>query len=166
MIVVSPQVEDWNDRSARQTIELTEYFLENYAVDESRVYGAGYSAGGETMSRVMGMRPELFAAYLHGASQWDGEYAPVAESGTAVYIFMAEHDEYYGSGKAQEAYAGLLAAYRQMGMDAEEIGERLMLWIPEDKYFNDKGITNYHGGGNMIFEEAPVRQWLLSQSRT
>ncbi len=69
---MSPQVEDWNDKSARQTIELTEYFLENYAVDEKRVYGTGYSAGGETMSRVMGMRPELFAAYLHGASQWDG----------------------------------------------------------------------------------------------
>lgn len=165
MIVVSPQVEDWNDRSARQAIELTEYFLANYAVDESRIYGAGYSAGGETMSRVMGMRPELFAAYLHGASQWDGEYAPVAESGTAVYVFMAEHDEYYGSGKAQEAYDGLLAAYRQTGMGEGEIAGRLMLWIPEDGYFNEKGITNYHGGGNILFEEASVRQWLLSQSR-
>ena len=49
------------------------------------------------MSQAVSMRPDLYAAYLHGASQWDGDYAPIAENGTAVYIFMAEHDEYYGS---------------------------------------------------------------------
>lgn len=94
MIVVSAQLTDWHDTSARQAIELTEYFLANFSVDASRVYAAGYSAGGETMSQAVSMRPDLYAAYLHGASQWDGEYAPIAENGTAVYIFMAEHDEY------------------------------------------------------------------------
>lgn len=166
MIIVSPQVEDWGDKSARQTIELTEYFIENYSVDENRVYGAGYSAGGETMSRVMGMKPELFAAYLHGASQWDGEYAPAAESGTAVYIFMAENDEYYGSDRAREAYNNLYDAYSKTGMDEKEIGEKLKLLIPEDKYFNERGFTNYHGGGNIIFEEDEVREWLLSKNRS
>lgn len=95
--MVSAQLTDWGETSARQAIELTEYFLANFSVDESRVYAAGYSAGGETMSRAVSMRPDLYAAYLHGASQWDGQYAPVAENGVAVYIFMAEGDEYYGS---------------------------------------------------------------------
>lgn len=166
MIIVSPQVEDWHDTSARQTIELTEYFLKNYAVDKRRVYGAGYSAGGETLSRVMGMRPELFAGYLHGASQWDGDYAPVAESGTAVYIFMGEHDEYYGSDKAQQAYDGLLAAYRQTGKSQSEIDSLLKLWIPSDSYFSEKGLTNQHGGGNVLFEEKEITRWLLSQQRS
>ena len=97
MIVVPAQLTDWHDTSARQAIELTEYFLANFSVDVSRVYAAGYSAGGETMSQAVSMHPDLYAAYLHGASQWDGDYAPIAENGTAVYIFMAEHDEYYGS---------------------------------------------------------------------
>lgn len=50
MIVVPAQLTDWHDTSARQAIELTEYFLANFSVDVSRVYAAGYSAGGETMS--------------------------------------------------------------------------------------------------------------------
>lgn len=85
-------------------MELTEYFIQNFSVDQSRVYAAGYSAGGETMSQAVAMRPDLYAAYLHGASQWDGNYASIAKSGVAVYIFMAENDEYYGSQEARDAY--------------------------------------------------------------
>ena len=56
MIVVSAQLTDWHDTSAWQAIELTEYFLANFSVDVSRVYAAGYSAGGETMSQAVPMR--------------------------------------------------------------------------------------------------------------
>ena len=105
MIVVSAQLTDWAETSARQAIELTEYFIGNYAVDESRVYATGYSAGGETMSRAVALRPDLYAGYLRGASQWDGDFAPVAENGVAMYIFMAENDEYYGSGRGKHTPA-------------------------------------------------------------
>lgn len=60
LIVVSAQLTDWHEKSATQSIELTEYFLENFAVDKSRVYAAGYSAGGETMSQAVSMRPDLY----------------------------------------------------------------------------------------------------------
>lgn len=73
MIVVSAQLTDWGETSARQAIELTEHFLDDFALDAKRVYAAGYSAGGETMSRAVSMRPDLYAAYLHAASQWDGD---------------------------------------------------------------------------------------------
>lgn len=49
MIVVSAQLSDWHEISASQAIELTEYFIHNFAVDKNRIYAAGYSAGGETM---------------------------------------------------------------------------------------------------------------------
>lgn len=88
MIVVSVQLTDWHEKSARQSVELTEYFIENFAVDKNRVYAAGYSAGGETMSQAVSMRPDLYAAYLHGASQWDGTYDSIAKNGTAVYILL------------------------------------------------------------------------------
>ena len=90
LIVVSAQLTDWGERSARQAVELTEYFLENFPINPDRVYAAGYSAGGETMSQAVAMRPDLYAAYLHGASQWDGDFEPIAENGVAVYIFMAD----------------------------------------------------------------------------
>ena len=69
MIVAAPQLNDWGETSAEQTVALTEYLLDTYNIDAGRVYANGYSGGGETMSRVLGMRPDLFAAYLHCSSQ-------------------------------------------------------------------------------------------------
>ena len=86
MIVVSPSLTDWGDKSARQTIERTEYFINNFAVDETRIYAAGFSAGGETLSRAIDMQPDLFAAYLHSASQWDGGYENAAKYRIPIYI--------------------------------------------------------------------------------
>ena len=135
-------------------------------MDTSRVYGAGYSAGGETMSRAVSMRPDLYAAYLHAASQWDGEYAPVAENGVAVYIFMAEGDEYYGSDRARAAYDGLYEAYRDAGWTEDEIDGVLQVQIPDAGWFAERGITgNYHGGGNVLFEEPDILNWILSQEK-
>ena len=84
--------------------------IDHFSVDTSRVYAAGYSAGGETMSQAVALRPDLYAAYIHGGSQWDGTYDPVAENRVAVYIFMAENDEYYGSQKARDAYASFCSS--------------------------------------------------------
>lgn len=165
MIVVSAQLTDWGETSARQALELTEYIIHNFAVDPARVYAAGYSAGGETMSRAVSMRPELFAAYLHGASQWGGTYDSMAEKGTAVYIFMAENDEYYGLQKAREAYQGLYDAYQKAGATKDCIDELLHLQIPDNKYFNSSGIYNYHGGGNILFEDKSIQDWVLAKHK-
>ncbi len=163
MIVVSAQLTDWHETSAMQAVELTEYFMENFSVDPSRVYAAGYSAGGETMSQAVSMRPDLYAAYLHGASQWDGEYAPVAENGVAVYIFMAENDEYYGSARARDAYSRLRQAYLAVGWDEDGIDSVLRLQVPDNEWFAQRGVTgNYHGGGNVVFEEETVLDWIVS----
>lgn len=56
MIVVSAQLTDWGETSAREAVELTEYFIDSFSVDTNRIYAAGYSAGGETMSRAVSMR--------------------------------------------------------------------------------------------------------------
>ena len=165
MIVVSAQLEDWGAKSARQAIKLTEYFIDNYAVDTSRVYAAGYSAGGETMSQAVSMRPDLFAAYLHGASQWDGDYAHIAENGVAVYIYMAEGDEYYGSAKARSAYEGLYQAYRDAGWSDDDISSVLRLEIPGNEFFNSRGIYNYHGGANILFDDAENLEWITAHSK-
>lgn len=165
MIVVSAQLTDWGEKSARQAVELTEYFLEQFPVDAGCVYAAGYSAGGETMSQAVSMRPDLYAAYLHGASQWDGTFAPVAENGVAVYIFMAESDEYYGSEKARNAYNGLYEAYMNAGLTKSQIENVLCLEIPDNEYFNSRGIFNYHGGGNILFEDESILKWIIEKEK-
>lgn len=165
MIVVSAQLTDWHEKSARQAVELTEYFIQNFSVDQSRVYAAGYSAGGENMSQAVAMRPDLYAAYLHGASQWDGNYESIAKSGVAVYIFMAENDEYYGSQKARDAYDGLRDAYQSEGWSDEQIDEVLQMEIPDNEYFNSRGIYNYHGGANVLFEDETILEWIIAHKK-
>ena len=163
MIIVAPQLSDWGDTSAEQTIELTEYFLANYNIDPDRVYGEGYSGGGETMSRVMGKRPDLFTAYLQCSSQWDGSYEPVVQSRTPVYFVIGEDDEYYGSGPTREAYETLYSMYREEGMSDEEIQEVLVLDIKDADYFESQGVTVQHGGGNLFAADREIMGWLFGK---
>ncbi len=165
MIVVSAQLTDWGAKSARQAIELTEYFINNFAVDTSRVYAAGYSAGGETMSRAVSMRSDLYAAYLHGASQWDGDYELIVENGVAVYIYMAQGDEYYGSDKARSAYENLHKAYESAGWRDVDIDQVLRIETPDNAFFNEKGIYNYHSGANVVFDDSANLSWVLSHTK-
>lgn len=166
MIVVSPSLTDWGEKSARQTIELADYFIDNFAVDTDRIYAAGFSAGGETLSRAIAMRPELFAAYLHASSQWDGDYSAAAQQQLPVYICMAMNDEYYGPQTAQSAYENLREAYANAGISDEEIEHLLILDLKEDAYFDGKMAGNYHGSGYLFANDEEIVRWLLSHRKT
>lgn len=164
MIIVAPQLDDWGERSARQTIVLVEHFLSAYNIEEEKVYGEGYSGGGETMSLVMGMRPELFTAYLHGSSQWDGDVDTLVESRTPVYLAIGENDEYYGSEPTKEAYDRIYQRYKQEGLTQEEINELLVLDIKRAAYFESQGISNQHGGGGALFShDEEIMSWLFGK---
>ena len=165
MIIVAPQISDWGETSADQTIALVEYFLENYNIDPDRVYGEGYSGGGETMSQVMGKRPDLFTAYLQCSSQWDGDYEPVVENRTPVYFVIGESDEYYGSQPTQEDYDNLYELYRQDGLSDEEISQILVLDIKDADYFESQGVTVQHGGGNLFARDQEIMNWLFSKQK-
>ena len=165
MIVVAPQLSDWGATSANQTIALVEFFLESYSIDPARVYANGYSGGGETMSLVMAKRPELFAAYLHVSSQWDGAYEPVVEARTPVYLFVGESDEYYGSQPTKTAYNALRDLYLAQGLTENEIAKLLVLDVKEQKWFTERGISNQHGGGGLAARDESVMTWLFSKTR-
>ena len=163
MIIVAPQLSDWGETSADQTIALAEYFLGHYNIDPDKVYANGYSGGGETMSLVMGKRPELFTAYLHCSSRWDGAYEPVVKSRTPVYFVIGESDEYYGSEPTQEAYDALYALYVQERLSEEEIDRLLVLDIKDAAYFAEQGSPSQHGGGNLFAHDAQIMGWLFGQ---
>lgn len=163
MIVAAPQLSDWGETSAEQAITLTEYLLGHYNIDRERVYAEGYSGGGETMSRVMGMRPELFTAYLQCSSRWDGDYEPVADARVPVYFVIGESDEYYGAEPSQEAYRRLHDLYTADGLTEEEIGRLLVLDIKDADYFRAGGAPNQHGGGNLFASDPEIMGWLFSQ---
>ncbi len=162
MIIVAPQLSDWGETSADQTIALLEYFLEQYNIDPEKVYGNGYSGGGETMSIVIGRQPELFTAYLHVSSQWDGEYESVAKCHLPVYFAIGRKDEYYGSEPTQEAYDTLHTLYEQQGLSAAEIDELLVLDIKEHDYFTERNALSEHGGGGLFAYDEEIMEWLFS----
>ena len=163
MIVAAPQLNDWGETSARQTIALTEYLLGHYNIDQKQVYAEGYSGGGETMSQVMGMRPDLFTAYLQCSSQWDGDFEPVVEARVPVYFVVGQGDEYYGAEPSREAYNSLYALYEQAGLSQTEIDQLLVLDIKDSDYFRDRGASNQHGGGNLFAQDAEIMGWLFEQ---
>ena len=163
MIVAAPQLSDWGETSAVQTIALTEYLLDTYHIDPEQVYAEGYSGGGETMSRVMGMRPDLFTAYLQCSSQWDGAYEPVAEARVPVYFVIGEGDEYYGSEPSRQAYDRLYDLYTAAGLTEEEIGRLLVLDIKDADYFQAGGAPSQHGGGNLFARDPEIMGWLFAQ---
>ena len=163
MIIVAPQLNDWGETSANQTIALVEYFLGHYNIDKKKVYGEGYSGGGETMSLVMGKRPDLFTAYLQVSSKWDGAYEPVAEAHLPVYFAIGRNDEYYGSEPTIQAYQTLHELYEKQGLTEEEIEKLLVLDVKEHSYFTERNAPNEHGGGGFFAYDDEIMGWLFSQ---
>jgi predicted peptidase len=163
MIIVAPQLEDWGETSANKTIELVEYFIGTYNIDTEKAYANGFSGGEETMSIVMGKRPELFTAYLQVSSKWDGEYEPVVKNRTPVYLAIGENDEYYSSNPTKEAYNTLYNLYKEEGLTDEEIDEILVLDVKDHEYFTERGMSNEHGGGGLFAYDENIMGWLFTR---
>ena len=80
-------------------------------------------------------------------------------------IFIEQDDEYYGS-QLGEVYDGLHDAYAAAGKSNDETEALLQIQTPDKEWFARRGVTgNYHGGGNVVFEEASVLNWVISHSK-
>lgn len=164
MIIAAPQLEDWNDTSADQTIALTKYLIAAYNINPKQVYIEGYSGGGETLSRVLGKQPDLYTAALLCSSQWDGGYDRVVKTRTPVYLVVGESDEYYGASPFRKAYRDLHQAYEKAGLSDAAIDKLLVLDVKDAAYFEKAGVTNQHGGGETVFaRDAAVMNWLFGK---
>lgn len=163
MIIAAPQLNDWGETSADQTIALVEYLLKEYNIDTGKVYANGYSGGGETMSLVLGKRPDLFTAYLHVSSKWDGGYEAVVRQRLPVYFAIGKNDEYYGSGPTQKAYDTFYGLYEEQGLTKEEIDDLLVLDIKEHDYFTERNAPNEHVGGGFFAFDEEIMGWLFAQ---
>lgn len=162
MIIVAPQLNDWGETSARQTIELVHWFMDRYNIDSERVFANGYSGGGETMSTAMGMEPGLFTRYLHCSSQWDGDLNALVEARTPVYLVIGENDEYYGSASTIDTYQEIVGLYRNQGLSEDEIDSLVTLDVKSHNYFSSQGIGNEHGGGGQLFaRDHYIMGWLF-----
>lgn len=165
MIVISLQLDDWGEESANDTIELVEYFLNKSFIDKSKVYISGYSGGGETLSIVLGKKPDLFTSALYVSSQWDGNIEVLTDSKTPLYMVIGENDSYYGSEKTKNAYNSMVSSYKNKGLTETEINNILVLDVKDHSYFTSRGYSDEHGGGMSFAYEENIMNWVFSKSK-
>ena len=58
----------------------------------------------------------------------------------AIYIYMADGDEYYGSAKARSAYENLHDAYENADWSDADIDKVLRIETPGNAFFNEKDV--------------------------
>ncbi len=163
MIVLSPQLNDWGQTSANETVALTEFFISHYNIDTRRVYLHGMSGGGETGSLVMGTKPELFTAYLVTSSQWDGDLNVLAQARTPIFLAIGAQDSYYGADSFIQTYNALRELYAQQGLLDEEIDKLLVLDVKPAEFFAERGFRDQHAGGQAFAHEESVMGWLFGE---
>ena len=140
-----------------------QHFCRGYNRRWNKEYINGYSGGGETLSLVLGKRPELFTRALMCSSQWDGEYEPVVKAKTPVYFVIGENDEYYSSKPFKDAYQKLYNLYRKQGLCEKQIEKLLVLDVKDSSYFQITGITYQHGGGYLFCRDKNIMGWLFKE---
>lgn len=163
MIVVAPQLSDWDDHSAKQTIALTRFLIDHYNIDMNKVYLHGFSGGGETGSIVMELSPDLYTAFLHCSSQWDGNLEPLVKAQTPIYLVSGENDSYYGSSSVRRTYERLVFLYREKGLTEEQIESLVILDLKDQAYFDERGILDQHGGGISFAHDEAIMGWLFRE---
>ena len=57
------------------------------------------------------------------------------------------------------------SAEKAAGLADKEIDTLLKPEIPDDSYFNERGIYNDHGGGSVVFDDTAVLNWILGHTK-
>lgn len=162
IIIAAPQPSDWGQNSANQVIALTEYLIATYDIDPERVYLHGYSYGGETLSLVMGTKPELYSAALMCASQWNGDPVPLAAARVPIRISLGDADEFYSVEAARRFTEELRLLYRAQGLSEREIDRLVVLDVKDASYF--QGSDEQHGSGSSLMaNDSRIMGWLFRQ---
>lgn len=162
MIIAAPQPSDWGQNSANQVIALTEYLIATYDIDPERVYLHGYSYGGETLSLVMGTKPELYSAALMCASQWNGDPVPLTAARVPIRISLGDADEFYSVEAARRFTEELRLLYRAQGLSEREIDRLVVLDVKDASYF--QGSDEQHGSGSSLMaNDSRIMGWLFRQ---
>ena len=110
MIVAAPQLSDWGETSAVQTIALTEYLLDTYHIDPEQVYAEGYSGGGDLLNAELSPagRALTLCQCLHYALTRPGVASVM--SGARNLEELKTSIAYEDAPEAERDYAAALAA--------------------------------------------------------
>ena len=166
MLVLAPQLNDWGETSARQTIALVEYFLAEYSIDpraglparDERRRGDGLAGHGHAPGALcrlprhqhaLGRRPGRPRRITHAGIHGD---RPTVTATTAPSPLT-------------DAYNELHAIYASQGLSDAEIDGLLVLDVRSQDFFDAHGFSNQHAGGQAFAHDGTVMGWLFSHTR-
>ena len=159
--------------------------IANYSVDESRIYTTGQSGGCMTSCELNHRFPQLFAASLLVAGQWNDERMKNTVH-NKYWICVSEHDVQAFPGMtalvaALEAEGSSVYRYHcnakagkeeleHLAVEAAGKGTDIIFTIFEGDSVVQEGfpfnpITNHISTWQVAYDIDAIRDWLLSQSR-
>ena len=105
-------------------VRLIQSLMEQYSIDEDRLYTTGQSMGGMTSFYLNATYPDLFAASLFVGSQWDNSILNALEDNRFFYIVSAgDPKASVGQSGLMEVFDGDGAAYSHAEWSAQDDAE-------------------------------------------
>ena len=174
-----------NEEGIQQILGVLDHVLDTWSIDRERVYTTGQSMGCMTSCELNIRRPELFAASLLVAGQWDPEkMGKLAHKN--FWILVSEHDEKAFPGMnaitaAMENNGGRVARYRWNAKAGAEELDKLVehaaagdyhlrytvfegdTVVPEGEEAN--GRSNHMSTWPVVYGIDALRDWLFTQTK-
>lgn len=167
---------------------LLDYVCDTYSIDRSRIYSTGQSQGGMAACELNVEYPELFAASLLVACQWDPEKMAERCVGQKYWILVSEIDQKASSGMnaVTEAMSAKGSTVKRFTWDAkaprEQLADKVSEALKEEAdirytfFAGDSVIPEDDTGPNRLhhahantwpvaYDIEGVRDWLLAQRR-
>lgn len=149
--------------------------IKNYAVDESRIYGAGQSQGGMTNIAISDKYPDLFAAQLLVACQWNVEEMEILKDKN-LWIVVCEGDTkaFPGMNEAVSRWESLGAkvAKNETFFDSKASVKELDRQMKNLEMQNANiNYTVFAGGNHMYtwsfaYNIGELKNWLFRQKKS
>lgn len=153
--------------------DLLHYVIEEYSVDENRIYGTGQSQGCMTNIALSDRYPDLFAAQILVAGQWNvEEMSAMKDKNLWIVVCEGDTKAYPGMNAATEMWESLGSSVARSGMwDSKSTPEEFDELVRQTE---DQGCRiNYTvlEGGNhtytwsVAYNIEGIRDWMFAQTK-
>lgn len=147
--------------------------IENYSVDENKVYGTGQSQGTMTNIAIADRYPDLFAAQYLVAGQWDTEeMSALKDSNLWITVSEGDTKAYPGMNEAVANWESLGTTVTTSEMwDSTSTAEEFDVLVADmAAQANSINYTVFENGSHMYtwtvaFNIEGIRDWIFEQSR-
>ncbi|MGN0657209.1 MAG: prolyl oligopeptidase family serine peptidase [Ruminiclostridium sp.] len=153
--------------------DLLHYVIEEYSVDENRIYGTGQSQGCMTNIALSDKYPDLFAAQLLVAGQWNvEEMAAMKDKNLWIVVCEGDSKAYPGMNEATASWEALGSSVARSDMwDSTASPEQLDKLVAQTESQGCKiNYTVFEGGNHtytwtVAYNIEGLRDWLFAQTK-